>query len=91
MLKILTTIDDFMYYPVLIIVMAAAGLYFTVRTRFVQLRLLKEACRLIMEKPEDKEHVSSFQALIRWARIVIHADPQVTYRADPQVTYRPSR
>ena len=28
MLKILTTIDDIMYYPVLIIVMAAAGLYF---------------------------------------------------------------
>ena len=64
MLKILTTIDDIMYYPVLIIVMAAAGLYFTFRTRFVQLRLLGESCRLIMEKPQDKEHVSSFQALM---------------------------
>ncbi len=29
-----------MYYPILIIVLAAAGLYFTVRTRFVQIRLL---------------------------------------------------
>ena len=64
MLDILTKIDDVMYYPILIIVMGVAGLYFTFRTRFVQLRLLKEACRLIMEKPADKEHVSSFQALM---------------------------
>lgn len=63
-LTLLTTIDDIMYYPILIIVMAAAGLYFTMRTRGVQLRLLGESCRLIMEKPADKQHVSSFQALM---------------------------
>ena len=64
MLTLLTAIDDIMYYPILIIVMAAAGLYFTFRTRGVQLRLLGESCRLIMEKPADKQHVSSFQALM---------------------------
>lgn len=64
LLKILTAIDDVMYYPILIIVMAAAGLFFTFRTRFVQLRLLPEACRLVMEKPEEDHHVSSFQALM---------------------------
>ena len=64
MLGILTKIDDVMYYPILIIVMAIAGLYFTCRTRFVQLRLFPEACRLIMEKPADQQHVSSFQALM---------------------------
>ena len=63
-LEILTKIDDVMYYPILIIIMAVAGLYFTCRTRFVQIRLLGEACRLILEKPEDKQHVSSFQALM---------------------------
>lgn len=63
-LDLLTKIDDIMYYPVLIIVMGVAGLYFTFRTRFVQIRLFKEACRLVMEKPEDKAHVSSFQALM---------------------------
>ena len=61
---ILTKIDDVMYYPILIIIMAIAGIYFTSRTRFVQIRLLKEACRLVMEKPDDKQHVSSFQALM---------------------------
>ncbi len=63
-LDILKTIDDIMYYPVLIIIMAVAGFYFTFRTRFVQLRLLGESCKLIMEKPADKAHVSSFQALM---------------------------
>lgn len=64
MLKLLTSIDDFMYYPLLIIIMASAGIYFTIRTRGVQLRQLKEACRLVMEKPMDETHVSSFQALM---------------------------
>lgn len=64
LLDVLTKIDDVMYYPILIIVMGIAGLYFTFRTRFVQIRLLREACRLVMEKPEDKAHVSSFQALM---------------------------
>ena len=63
-LKILTGIDDIMYYPILIIIMGVAGLYFTIRTRFVQLRLLRESCRLIVEKPADEKHVSSFQALM---------------------------
>ncbi|HAG13645.1 MAG TPA: amino acid carrier protein [Ruminococcus sp.] len=53
-----------MYYPILIIVLAAAGLYFSFRTRFVQLRLIRESCRLIMEKPQGSQKVSSFQALI---------------------------
>ncbi len=57
-------IDDVMYYPILIIVLAFAGLYFSFRTKFVQLRLLKESCKLIMEKPSGEQSVSSFQALI---------------------------
>ncbi len=64
MLHILTSIDSVMYYPILIIVMAAAGIYFTCRTKFVQVRLFGEACRLVMEKPQDAKHVSSFQALM---------------------------
>ena len=35
-LSLFKTIDDYMYYPVLIIILAAGGLYFTLRTRFVQ-------------------------------------------------------
>ena len=58
------SVDDVMYYPILIIVLAAAGLFFTFRTRFVQIRLFGTACRLIMEKPAGDQKVSSFQALM---------------------------
>ena len=61
---ILDKIDGVFYYPVLIIVMAVAGFYFTFRTRGVQIRLFGEACKMILEKPGDKKHVSSFQALM---------------------------
>ena len=62
--SILEKIDEIMYYPILIIVMAAAGIYFTVRTRGVQIRLFKESCRLVMEPSSEKGQVSSFQALM---------------------------
>lgn len=58
------SVDGFMYYPLLIIVLAAAGLFFSFRTRFAQVRLFGEACRLIKEKPAGDQKVSSFQALI---------------------------
>ena len=58
------SIDEVMYYPVLIIVLAAAGLFFTFRTRGVQIRLFGTACKLIVEKPSSKQKVSSFQALM---------------------------
>ena len=58
------SIDDVMYYPILIIVLAAAGLFFTFRTKAVQLRLFGTACKLIVEKPASSQKVSSFQALM---------------------------
>ena len=63
-MDLLNKTDDVMYYPVLIIILASAGLYFSFRTGFVQLRMFKEACRLIVEKPKSQQKVSSFQALI---------------------------
>ncbi|MCR5402382.1 MAG: alanine:cation symporter family protein [Butyrivibrio sp.] len=53
-----------MYYPLLIIVMALAGLYFTVLTKGVQVRLLPESIRLLKEPPDDKQNVSSLQAML---------------------------
>ena len=62
--RFFNAVDDFMYYPLLIVILAAAGLFFTFRTRSAQLRLFGESCRLIMEKPAGDQKVSSFQALI---------------------------
>lgn len=65
MLKmILDSIDSYLYFPILIIIMTIAGVYFTTRSRFIQGRHLKDCFTLIMEKPKGKGQVSSFQALM---------------------------
>ena len=62
--QILDKIDSVMYYPILIIVMAIAGIYFTILTKGVQIRLFPESVRLLKEPPEDKKKVSSLQAVL---------------------------
>lgn len=57
-------ISNFMYGKLLIIMLVGAGIYFTIRTGLVQLRLLRETIRVIVEKPAEKGGVSSFQALM---------------------------
>ena len=54
---ILNQIDNVMYFPILIIVMAAAGLYFTLRTRGVQVRLFPESVRLLFDKSEGYDSI----------------------------------
>lgn len=57
-------VNDLMYTYILVILLIAAGLYFTVRTRFVQFRLLGESFRVVREKAPHEDAVSSFQALM---------------------------
>lgn len=57
-------ISNIMYSYLLIILLLAVGLYFTFKTKFVQLRLLKESIKVVTEKKSDKDSVSSFQALM---------------------------
>ena len=64
MSQLLNTLDDVLYYPILIIVLVAAGLIFTVKTRLIQLRYFTECIHVVMEKPEKEGSVSSFQALM---------------------------
>ena len=60
----LDQIDSVMYYPILIIVMAIAGLYFTAKTRGVQIRLFGESLRILLEPPDEENAVSSLQAML---------------------------
>ncbi len=62
--QIISTVNDALYSYILIIILVLGGLYFTLRTKFVQFRLLKEQFRAVMEKPKDSNGVSSFQALM---------------------------
>lgn len=61
--NIIAAINDALYSYLLIIILIAGGLFFTVKTKFVQFRLLGEQIRSVMEKP-DGNGVSSFQALM---------------------------
>ena len=58
------TISDWMYSYILIIMLLAVGLYFTFRTKLVQIRLLPESIRVVSEKPKGANSVSAFQALM---------------------------
>lgn len=62
--NILDKIDSVMYYPILIIVMALAGIYFTILTKAVQIRMFPESIRLLKEPPKDGKGVSSLQAML---------------------------
>lgn len=57
-------LNNALYSYILIILLVAGGLYFSVRTGFVQFRLFREQLRCVGEKPADGKGVSSFQALM---------------------------
>ena len=58
------TLSNYLYTYILVILLIAAGLYFTIRTRFVQFRMVGESIRVVGERPEQEGAVSSFQALM---------------------------
>ncbi len=64
----LSKINDVMYSYVLIIMLVGVGIYFTIKTKGVQFRLLKDGIASMLEKSgTDKagnKKVSSFQALM---------------------------
>lgn len=62
--SIIGQINNALYSYVLIILLVVAGLWFTLRTRLVQFRLLGEQIRSITEKPKDGKGMSSFRALM---------------------------
>lgn len=60
---IISELNNALYSYVLIILLVLGGLYFTVRTRFAQFRLLGQQLKSVTEK-SHKSGVSSFQALM---------------------------
>ena len=61
---VIDSISSFMYSKLLVIMLIGTGVYFTIRTKFLQVRLFRSACKAVMEKPDDEDAVSSFQALM---------------------------
>lgn len=50
-------------FPVLVILCLLAGLFYTIQTRFVQVRMFSEMVRLIKSNKSSAQGISSFQAL----------------------------
>ena len=62
--QILMKLDDILYTWCLIYMLAGAAIFFTIRTRFVQIRLLRDCFRCMFEKKSSGNGISSFQALM---------------------------
>jgi len=65
--NLLASLNDFLYSYILIFLLVAAGIYFSIRTKFVQFRLISDAIKALKEKAENNDNgksVSSFQALM---------------------------
>ena len=63
--EIINTLSNWLYTYILIVLLLGAGIYFTVKTKFIQFPLLlKEAIRVVKEPSDDKESISSFQILM---------------------------
>ena len=73
--ELITSVNDVLWSYVLIVALVGCGLWFTIRTRFVQFRMVGEMLRLLTESAVDtvgaqvndntdgkKRHISSFQA-----------------------------
>lgn len=64
MMATLDWLDGIMYYPILVVVLIGAGLWFTFATKGVNITMIGESIRVLMEKPEEEGAISSFKALM---------------------------
>ena len=62
--KVVTAISGVLYMPWVPLLLVGAGLFFTFRSKFMQVRLLGESFRVVSEKPKTKGGISSFGALM---------------------------
>lgn len=62
--EIINTISNLLYSYILIILLLGAGIWFSIRTRFVQFRMFIESLRVVTQPGSDKNGLSSFQALM---------------------------
>ena len=61
--SMIDTLNGIIWSPALIYLCLAAGLFYSILTRFVQLRHFKEMIRLLFSGNKSPEGISSFQAL----------------------------
>ena len=60
----INALSDLLYSHILIVLLLGTGIYFSVRTRFVQFRLFAESIRVVAQPNTEGTGLSSFQALM---------------------------
>lgn len=62
---VIKAVSNVLYQPWLVpLLLVMGGIFFTIRCRGIQIGMFKEACRVIMEKPDNENSISSFGALM---------------------------
>ena len=59
--QIINTLSDLLYSYILIILLLGTGIYFSIRTHFVQFRMLRESIRVVMEPKRTKTGFHPFR------------------------------
>jgi AGCS family alanine or glycine:cation symporter len=60
---LVTSLNNIIWSPALVVLCLGAGLFYSILTRFAQLRHFREMWRLLFNSSESPEGISSFQAL----------------------------
>ena len=62
-IELLDQTNTYLYTYILVFTLLACGIYFSIRTRFIQFRFLSQVFKILREKSHE-EHVSPFGALM---------------------------
>ncbi len=62
--EVLDSINGYLYTYFLVFALITVGLWYSLKTRFIQFRLMFDVFKLIKEKQDNKEDISSFEALM---------------------------
>ncbi|WP_353853896.1 alanine/glycine:cation symporter family protein [Bacillus sp. Bos-x628] len=62
LLSYLTYTNDFIWTYIIIVLLLGVGIFFTYKTRFLQVRMIREMVRVLKEGTKEKEGISPFQA-----------------------------
>ena len=63
--NVVLAVSNFLYQPfILPVILLVGGLYFTIRTGGVQIRMFRDCLRVVTEKPKTENGISSFGALM---------------------------
>ena len=62
--NMINSLSELLYSHILSILLLGAGIFFTIKTKFVQIRMCIESLRVVAQPGSDKNGLSSFQALM---------------------------